>query len=110
MSKIRQARASSQPERGGDDPVYRVRPIDGGWEVFDRHDHCVSERMFTQGDAVGHAKELARHDGSAQIIVYGDRGKVQSEFFYQREERASLGYDDSVPSVAATRPVTAPRR
>jgi hypothetical protein len=87
-------------------PVYSVRKVDTGWDVFDRHQHGVSKPMRSRSDAVAHAKELARHDGSAQIIVYDENGKVASEFFYQREERQSLAYDDSTPTVAASHAVT----
>jgi hypothetical protein len=83
-------------------PIYRVRCVDGGWEVFDRDERSVSEMMRTQADAVVHAKELARRDGSAQILVYDAHGKVASEFFYQRDERAALAYDDSAPMAAAS--------
>jgi len=87
--------------------VYRVRSADGGWEVFDRDDHSASERMRTQADAVAHAKELARRDGSAQIIVYDPDGNVVSEFFYQRDERPALAYDDSARTTAASHAATA---
>ncbi|HTQ48268.1 MAG TPA: DUF2188 domain-containing protein [Polyangiaceae bacterium] len=87
--------------------VYRVRSVDGGWEVFDRDDHRASERMRAQADAVAHAKELARRDGSAQIIVYDPDGKVVSEFFYQRDERPALAYDDSTRTTAASHAATA---
>ena len=92
------------PERGH---VYRIRSADGGWEVFDRDERRASERMRTQADAVAHAKELARRDGSAQIIVYDARGDVASEFFYQREERPALAYDDSARTTAASHAATA---
>jgi hypothetical protein len=87
--------------------VYRVRGADGGWVVFDRDEHIASERMRTQADAVAHAKELARRDGSAQIIVYDAHGGIASEFFYQREERPALAYDDSARSTAASHAATA---
>jgi hypothetical protein len=97
-----------QPKSGpGHGPVYSVRSVDGGWEVFDREEQLRSDRMRNLSDAVAHAKELARRDGSAQIIVYDPHGKVASEFFYQREERHSLAYDDSTPTTAASRPTTA---
>jgi hypothetical protein len=92
------------PQHG---PVYSVRSIGAGWEVFDREDRSVSERMRSQSDAVGHAKELARRDGSAQLVVYDVHGKIASEFFYQREERPSLAYDDSTPMTAASHATTA---
>jgi hypothetical protein len=87
------------PEHG---PVYRVRSVDGAWQVLDREDRRVSDRMRVQADAVAHAKELARRDGSAQIIVHDEHGKVMSEFIYQREERPALAYDDSTPMTAAS--------
>jgi hypothetical protein len=90
--------------------VYEVRRIDGLWEVFDRDGrrHAV-EPLRTKGDAVVHAKELARR-GGAQILVYGDEGKLESEFFYGPEERAALQHDDEVPSLAASQPVTFEKR
>lgn len=96
-------RPKTAPAHG---PVYSVRSIDGGWEVFDRDDRCVSERMRVQADAVAHAKELAVRDGSAQIIIHDEHGKVMSEFIYQREERPSLAYDDSTPMTAASHATT----
>ena len=87
------------PEHG---PVYSVRSVDGEWEVFDREDRRVSDRMRVQADAVAHAKELARRDGSAQVVVYDANGKLMSEFIYQREERPALAYDDSTPMTAAS--------
>jgi hypothetical protein len=95
---------SKTPPHG---PVYSIRSIDGGWEVFDREERCLSERMRNQSDAVAHAKELARRDGSAQIIVYDAHGKIASEFIYQREERPALAYDDSTPMTAASHATTA---
>ncbi len=100
------ARASSHGH-ATERPVYRVRSVDGGWEVLDRAGECVSEHMRAQADAVAHAKELARRDGGGQILVYDEHGKLASEFFYQPQERASLAYDDSVPTMAATHPATA---
>jgi hypothetical protein len=87
-------------------PVYRVRNIDGDWMVVDRDDRPASDRMRTQTDAVVHAKELARRDGIAQIIVYGTDGRVMSEFFYERAERPALAYDDSSPVSAASHPAS----
>jgi hypothetical protein len=87
--------------------VYRVRAVDGSWQVFDRAERGVSERTLSQADAVVHAKELARDEGSAQIIVHDRYGNVVSEFVYQREERPSLAYDDSAPSTAASHPAKA---
>jgi CBS domain-containing protein len=84
--------------------VFRVRPIDGGWEVFDRRAHRVSDRLESQSAGVIHAKELARRAGSAQVIVYGEGDKVVSEFVYQRDERSALASDDTVPSMAASQP------
>jgi hypothetical protein len=92
-------RPKTTPRHG---PVYSVRSVDGGWQVLDRDGRRVSERMRVQADAVAHAKELARRDGSAQIIVHDDHGKIMSEFIYQREERPSLAYDDSSPMTAAS--------
>ncbi len=87
-------------------PVYRVRKVDLGWEVFNRQERSVSKPMRSKSDAVAHAKELARHEGSGQVIVYDANGHIASEFFYQREERPSLAYDDSTPTVAASHAAT----
>ncbi len=92
------------------DPVYRIRNVEGAWEVLDRFEHAVSGPARTQADAVAHAKELARGDGIAQIIVYDTSGRVVSEFFYQRAERPSLAYDDSSPTMAATHAATGGER
>ena len=86
------------------DGVYHVRWMGTGWEVQDRSGKSVSEPRMAQADAVVHAKELARRDGSAQIIVHDQTGTVVSEFFYQRAERGALAYDDASPSLAASRP------
>lgn len=88
-------------------PVYRVRSVDGSWRVFDRDERSVSGLITTQADAVVHAKELARRDGSAHIVVCDTKGNVASEFFYQREERPALAYDDSSPMNAASHATTA---
>ena len=85
----------------GMDKVYHVRWVSSGWRVCDEH-ATVSEPRYSQADAVMHAKELARRDGSAQIVVHDELGTVVSEFFYQREERKALDYDDAPPSLAAT--------
>ncbi len=89
--------------------AYRVKSINGGWEVFDGAGRCLSVGAQGKADAVVHAKELARRDG-AQILIYGKDGKLESEFFYQQEERPSLARDDSVPSMAASGPVHHERR
>ena len=90
--------------------VYRVKSVPGGWEVFDRSDQRLSQQVpQPKGDAVIRAKELARH-GGGQILVYAEDGKLESEFFFQEEERPSLARDDSVPSFAASEPVHHERR
>ena len=86
------------------DNVYHVRWLGSGWQVCDRDDRVLSDPMQVQADAVVHAKELARRDGSAQIIVHDQAGSVLSEFFYQHNERGALAYDDTNPSLAASRP------
>lgn len=91
-------------------PAYHVRSVGGGWEVFDREERRVSEMLRTQGDAVGHAKELARRDGAAQVIVHRLDGSIASEFFYQRDERSALAGDDTTATMAASRPAHARRR
>lgn len=91
-------------------PLYRVRSIDGDWVVVDRDDNRVSDRMRTQTDAVLHAKELARRDGIGQIVVHDLEGRVMSEFFYEREERPALEFDDSSPVTAASHAVSAAHR
>jgi hypothetical protein len=91
--------------------VYEVKRNDGLWEVLDREGRRVSvELLSTKGDAVIHAKELAKR-GGAQILVYGDEGKLESEFFYGPDERPALRHaDDEVPSLAASEPVTFQKR
>lgn len=91
-------------------PVYRVRSVDGDWAIFDREDRRVSDRILTQTDAVLHAKELARRDGIAQVVVYDLQGRVMSEFFYERAERPALDRDDSSPMTAASRPASVGHR
>lgn len=91
-------------------PAYRVRSVDGAWIVFDRDEHPLSDRMRTQTDAVAHAKELARRDGIGQIIVYDLDGRVMSEFFYERDERPALEFDDGSPLAAASHVVSAAER
>lgn len=85
-------------------PVYHVRSVNGGWEVFDRDGNKLTEQMLTQADAVIHAKELARRASGAQIIVHGEGERIVSEFFYQEDERSALFNDDSVRSIAASQP------
>ncbi len=88
--------------------VYHIRWVEDGWEIRDRRNHRVSsERVYTQAEAVIHAKELARHSGSAQIVIHDMTGRVMSDFFYGRDERDSLGRDDSIPTMAASRPAHA---
>jgi len=86
------------------DAVFHVRWMGSGWEVQDRAGKTLSEPQMAQADAVMHAKELARRDGSGQIIVHDMAGTVVSEFIYQRAERSALAYDDASPSLAASRP------
>jgi hypothetical protein len=94
-----------------DDKVYRVRTWAGGWGVFDDGTREAVEPFRTQGDAVAHAKELARRwEGGAQILIYASDGKLASEFFYQQEERGSLRRDDTVASFAASAPARVERR
>ncbi len=86
------------------DNVYHVRWLGSGWQVCDQNDRLLSEPTLAQADAVVHAKELARRDGSAQIVVHNEAGTVVSEFFYQRNDRQALAYDDTNPSLAASHP------
>ena len=91
------------PTRPPQEPVYRVRYRSGAWEIFDRQERRVSDRIAALSNAVIHAKELARRDGSAQILVYDARGNLTSEFVYQREERAALASDDGAATLSASR-------
>src|SRR5262249_43158078 len=84
--------------------AFYVRSTGGAWAVFSRKGGRLSELMGNRPDAVIHAKELARRAGSAQILVFGEDGKLDSEFFYGRDERAALASDDSAPSIAASTP------
>jgi hypothetical protein len=90
------------------DNVYHVRWFGSGWRVCDEQDHALTEPTLAQADAVVHAKDLARRDGSAQIVVHDEAGSVVSEFFYQRAEREALAYDATNPSLAASRPARRP--
>ncbi|AKU93478.1 hypothetical protein AKJ09_00142 [Labilithrix luteola] len=83
-----------------------VKPWAGGWAVYsDSGKREVVEPWRTRADAVIHAKELARSTGPSQILVYDEQGELDSEFFYQADEREALDLDDSVPSIAASKPV-----
>jgi len=65
------------------------------------------EPFRTSADAVAHAKELAKHAPTgAQIGVYGEDGKLMSEFFFQQQERPALDRDDTVPTMAASYPAS----
>jgi hypothetical protein len=86
------------------DKSFHIRLMDGGWGVFARSGERLSEPFETRADAVIHAKELARGAGLAQILVHGEDGRLDSEFFYGRDERGALFGDDSVSSLAASRP------
>lgn len=109
---IQGAKAAVEPadRRGGavDEShggAYSVRPWAGGWGVFVGDANAADEPFRTAGDAVAHAKELARHSASgAQIRVSNEAGTLLSEFFYQEAERISLERDGTVPSIAASRP------
>ena len=74
--------------------VYRVIYDDAFWVVVDG-DRRVSVPLTTQGDAVIRAKELAVENGSAHILVEDDKGRVVSDFVYQREERPALKHDEA---------------
>lgn len=89
----------------GAPPAYRIAAADSGWAVFDRDGVRISEHLRGESDAVVHAKELARRDGGAYVIVEGTDGRILSEFFHQPEERRSLANDDSVPTLAASQVV-----
>jgi hypothetical protein len=91
-------------------PVFQVKPVAGAWGVFDQSGGRAGGRLPTQADAVGHAKELARRAGGAQIAVLDDARRVVSEFVHLPEEREALDADDRVPSFAATRPAHAHRK
>jgi hypothetical protein len=85
--------------------VFRIRPWAGGWGVFRDEENVAVEPYRTPADAVIHAKELARHtEDGAQICVYNESGTLLSELFYQRDERSALDRDDTIPSLAASRP------
>jgi hypothetical protein len=86
------------------DEAFHVRLVGSSWRVIDGGGRQHGEPLRTRGDAVGHAKELARRAGLAQVLVYGDSGKLESEFFYGRDERRALARDDGVSSLAATHP------
>ena len=83
--------------------VFLVKSVAGGYEVFDRRGKRLSLGPQEKADAVIHAKELARPEG-AHVLVYAESGEVESEFFYQQEEREALDRDDSTSSFAASQP------
>jgi hypothetical protein len=89
------------------DEAFHVRSLGGSWGVFTRAGKSVSEPMPTRADAVIHAKQLARRAGMAQVLIYSESGTLDSEFFYGRDERTALAGDDSVGSLAASRPEVA---
>lgn len=107
-SRGERARAMHHDDGAMRDEFYRVKPWAGGWGVFASADDLrrTEEAHRTRADAVIHAKELARRAGGAQILVYGEHGELDSEFFYQPDERPALADDDSIASFAATRPVS----
>jgi hypothetical protein len=83
--------------------VFLVKSVAGGYEVFDRRGQRLSHGPQEKADAVIHAKELAR-PGGAHVLVYAVNGDLESEFFYQEEEREALDRDDSTSSFAASQP------
>jgi hypothetical protein len=86
-------------------PVFRIKPWAGGWGVFRGDENVAVEPFRTPADAVIHAKELARQvAGGAQLCIYNESGALLSEFFFQGDERAALGRDEMIPSLAASRP------
>jgi hypothetical protein len=87
-----------------------VAPVAGAWEVTGQSGGRAGGRLRTQADAVGHAKELARRAGGAQIIVVDDAGRTMSEFVHQPDEREALEADERLPSFAAARPGHAQRK
>jgi len=93
-------------------PVYRVVYENALWLVRDEQGRRVSAPLTTEADAVIRAKELAvevqNRTGSARIIVEDAKGKVVSDFVYQREERPALerdetGYDSYYATHAVSR-------
>lgn len=90
------------------DPVFVVRPWAGGWGVFiglDANTSAADEPFRTSGDAVAHAKELAKREPTgAQVRVYSENDKLLSEFFHQPEQRSALERDDAAATFAASRP------
>jgi hypothetical protein len=46
----------------------------------------------------------------AQVLVYSESGTLDSEFFYGSDERSALAADDTVGSIAASRPEHAAER
>jgi hypothetical protein len=105
LAAISRPREGGAPRRIPLGPAYHVKSLDGEWAVFDRAGRRLTEPLRTQGDAVVHAKELARAAGAAQVIVHSADGSVVSEFFHLRDERSALDRDDTLPTLAASRPV-----
>jgi hypothetical protein len=79
--------------------VYRVKSVDGGWDVFDHGGRRLSSQAQPKGDAVGRATELARSVG-APILIYRTDGKLESAFFYRQEAIRSPRSAESIPFVA----------
>jgi len=64
-------------------PLFQVKYADRSWHVVDRNGESTCEPVSAQIDAVLRAKALARREGSAEIVVYGERNDVLGRFSYE---------------------------
>ena len=70
-------------QRLGERKTYFVTPhADGGWKVQAEGASRATSVHKTKGEAVAHAKELARGKPPSQLLVYKQDGTVQTEQTY----------------------------
>jgi hypothetical protein len=65
--------------------VYEVVPDHGDWRVERRGADRASGVFENKADAVARARELAQKQPVSQVVVKGEKGRVQTEWTYRKD-------------------------
>ena len=69
--------------------VYEVEPADDLWCVKLAGD-SQTEYADTKEGAIARAKQLARRAALAQVVIYGEDGKVEQEIYFDPGSERSV--------------------
>lgn len=71
--------------------IYRVTPVDGGWQVKLDGANRASAIKPTKEEAVEYGQILAKNNKPSQLVVYKMNGQFDFEYTYGNDPYPPLG-------------------